>query len=591
MIVKRDIIFDKLFLQLMVVNILIGLVQPMNQFVDSALTGKGLGTAALQAYALFMPIASLAIAVSCVFSIGTQISCSHQIGKGNFKEAQKLLQTSLSSAFLFSAVFTAVLFAFSEKIAVLSGASEAVSGQIKDTEEYISGYAFGIVPMFLTNILIFLLQLEGKKRLAVVCSLCVFFVNAAGDLANLYIFKGGLFGMAFATSLSNMAAFAGVLIYFLFFSSVFRFSLKGFDADGFKRIIRNGMPSLTYYGSLVVRTAFFNHLILTEFEGGVLAVMLVVNSFTTLVDAAIGGTGDATLLLGGIVFGEKNKNAARQLLQISLAAGVSLLALITVLTFVFSGAIAALFSDSAETALISETARALKLSALCFVPDVAACVLKKYIQSVGRSTYTSVTNVLCNVVYVCAAAYWLVKYTGSDGLYLSFTVCYVLILFTHIAYAFIIAGNGLKGKRDMFLYLPNDYDVPDENIWEASADNADGVARASEQMQDFCKERRIDKEQRFRVALLIEEITDNILKHGFKENRKNVIVLRCVIRGRDITLLIKDNCSSFNPEHYYEMFRNEEDKTKNMGIRIVMGVAKNVSYTNRFNLNHLIVKL
>ena len=111
---KRDTIFRKLFLQLLAINILTGLIQPFNQFVDNALTGMGLGTDALKAYALFLPLGALAFALSFVFSIGTQISCSHRIGKGKIEEGRNLFATSLLITLIFSAVFSFALFIFSD---------------------------------------------------------------------------------------------------------------------------------------------------------------------------------------------------------------------------------------------------------------------------------------------------------------------------------------------------------------------------------------------------------------------------------------------------------------------------------------------
>ena len=76
-LIEGNKLLTGLYMQLMTVNILIGLVQPCNQFVDSMLTGKGLGVAALNAYALFLPVGALMLAISSFFAIGTQINCSH----------------------------------------------------------------------------------------------------------------------------------------------------------------------------------------------------------------------------------------------------------------------------------------------------------------------------------------------------------------------------------------------------------------------------------------------------------------------------------------------------------------------------------
>lgn len=590
-IVEDDRLLSRLYLQLMTVNILVGLVQPFNQFVDSMITGQGLGLAALKAYALFLPVGSLMLAISSFFVIGTQINCSHMLGSGRFTETKKLVQTALLSATVFSFLLAAILFGASFRIAVLLGASDAVTGQIQDTAAYLRGYAPGIPAIILAGILMSLLQLEGKKKLVVLLSVCIFIINGTGDLANVFIFKKGLFGMAAATAAANIAVCIVLLIYFLTASRMFRFSLAGFQRSDLLSICRNGLPSLSYFGSLVIRTAFFNYLILTKLDGDTLAVMLVVNSFSTVIDAAIGGTGDATLLLGGVLYGQKDIKGQRKLLGTALTAGAALLFVISVLSVVFAMSIAGLFSSSSNPEFIAAAAHAIRLTALCFVVSVLTCVLKKYIQSVGRARYTSITNVLCNVVYVCLAARILVSLIGSDGLFLSFTVCYVLVLLTHIAYAFRLSrSNGCKGF-DRLLFLPEHYEVSDEDHWVYSIKDLDGCMIASEKMADLCRERGTDDRKTHLLSLFVEEMTTNVVSHGFRPGMHSIIVIKLLFLGDRIILSIMDNCPYFDPVIYYDSLQGNRDPSSGTGIRLVIGLADDVVYTNSFSLNNVMIEI
>ena len=178
-LVEGDKLLTGLYLQLMTVNILIGLVQPCNQFVDSMLTGQGLGIAALNAYALFLPVGALMLAITSFFAIGTQINCSHMLGSGRFAEMKKLVQTALLSEVVFSFLLAAILFCFSSPIAVLLGADASVPGQIQDTAAFLRGYAPGIPAIILVGTLMSMLQLEGKRKLVVLLSACIFIINSA----------------------------------------------------------------------------------------------------------------------------------------------------------------------------------------------------------------------------------------------------------------------------------------------------------------------------------------------------------------------------------------------------------------------------
>lgn len=590
-LVEGDKLLPGLYLQLMTVNILIGLVQPFNQFIDSMLTGKSLGVSALNAYALFLPVGALILAISSFFAVGTQINCSYMLGSGRFTEMKKLVQTALLSEVVVSILLAVILFCFSSHFAVLLGADESVPGQILDTAACLRGYAPGIPAIILVSTLMSLLQLEGKKKQAVFLSVSIFVINGAGDLANIFVFKTGLYGMAAATSAANIIVCIILLIYFLIRSRMFRFSVAGFRKNDFLSVCRNGLPSLSYYGSLVIRASFFNLLILKKLDGDMLSIVLVVGSFTTVIDAVIGGTGDAVLLLGGVLYGQRDIKGQRKLLRTALAAGGILLLILSIVSMIFAMPIAGLFSNNGNPEFIAQAAHAICLTALCFVVDVWACVLKKYIQSVGRAGYTSVTNVLCNVVYVCLAAWILVCAVGSDGLFLSFTVCYILILITHIAYAFHVSrGSGKKGF-DRLLFLPADYEVSDDDQWVCSIRDMDGCIKASKQIMDLCRAKGTDPSKANLLALFTEEMTTNVVRHGFGSGGHNIIVLKLTFFREKIILSVLDNCAFFDPTSYYERLKGNTDPISGIGIRLVMELSKNTVYTNSFSLNNVMIEL
>ncbi len=590
-LVEGDKLLSGLYLQLMAVNILIGLVQPCNLFVDSMITGKGLGVAAMNAYALFLPVGALMLAITSFFALGVQINCSHMLGDGRFPEIKKLVQTGLVSVVILSFFLAAILYFCSAPIAVLLGADESVPGQIKDTASYLRGFAPGIPAIILVGTLVSLLQLEGKKKMVVLLSVCIFVINGAGDLANIFIFKKGLFGMAAATAAASITVCIVLLIYFLTASRMFRFSLAGFQKNDLLAICKNGLPSLSYFGSLVIRAAFFNMLILTRLDGDMLAVMLVVTSFLTVVDAAIGGTGDAALLLGGVLYGQRDIKGQRKLLKTALAAGAVLLLIVTLLTVAFAKPIAGLFSNNSDPEFILQAARAIRLTALCFVVNVWSCVLKKYIQSVGRAVYTSITNVLCNVVYVCLAAWILVGALGSDGIFLSFGVCYFLILVTHITYGFYLSRSSGKKGFDRLLFLPADYEVSDEDQWVCSIHDMDGCTRASEKMMALCREKGVDERKAFLMSLFAEELATNAVKHGFRPGGHSVVVLKLTFIHERVILSVMDDCPLFDPTDHYIRLRQSGDSVGGIGIRLVMGLSKHTVYTNSFSMNNVMIEI
>ena len=52
-----------------------------------------------------------------------------------------------------------------------------------------------------------------------------------------------------------------------------------------------------------------------------------------------------------------------------------------------------------------------------------------------------------------------------------------------------------------------------------------------------------------------------------------------------------DNCRLFDPKAYYDIVSEKDDKSNNMGLHLIMQLAKDVAYTNSFDMNNLMVKI
>ncbi len=570
---KFQILYD-LYFQLVTVNILINMIQPCNQLVDTIITGKSLGAEALKVYALFLPMNSFLLAISCVLSKGAQVSTSHSIGKGDFKVSNCIVSTTLFLSAFCSLIFSLLCFIFSEKIAFILG-----SGSLTDqVSGYIRTYSIGIAPAILLDIFMCLMQLEGRKKLVIIGSLCVFAVNALGDLANIFIFKKGVAGMAFATSAANITGCLLLGLFFITRSSLFNISIKNFNGIYIRQILKNGFPSLAYYGSLVIRTIFMNILILNTFGKDVLVPMLVFTNFGTFADVLIGGHSDSVLVMSGILYGEKDKKGAASLLKISIISGTIMMFAVGALTAYFSMPLAKTFLEEKDMAFAPQSARALVLAAFYLVPDIISCIEKKYIQGIGNGTYVAVTNFLYNVPIVCALTIVLINTIGTDSLFLSFTGCYLVAAIVNTIYIIFFSFKRFESE--------------DYKIISFTVNNLKECINVSEHIHNYCRENGLDNKKSYLISLFTEEICKNIIIHGFDKKRSNSIVIKLLLLNDKTTLCIKDNCVLFDPVHYYETMKEVPEGTADgIGIKLLIKMSKNVKYTTGFKLNNLMIEV
>ena len=83
----------------------------------------------------------------------------------------------------------------------------------------------------------------------------------------------------------------------------------------------------------------------------------------------------------------------------------------------------------------------------------------------------------------------------------------------------------------------------------------------------------------------------NVIEHGFSKDKKKHHVHVCLAcRPETLILSIKDDCVPFNVEQRAQMM-DKDDLSKNIGIRLVSGVASEMHYQNILGLNVLMIRL
>ena len=93
------------------------------------------------------------------------------------------------------------------------------------------------------------------------------------------------------------------------------------------------------------------------------------------------------------------------------------------------------------------------------------------------------------------------------------------------------------------------------------------------------------------ASLSIEEMTRNIFEHGKKGNKKLLVYERLVVtKDRDVVLRIRDNGKQFDPIRWLELYE-ENDCTKNIGIRMIFKASSDFRYVNTMGMNTLIIKI
>ena len=89
------------------------------------------------------------------------------------------------------------------------------------------------------------------------------------------------------------------------------------------------------------------------------------------------------------------------------------------------------------------------------------------------------------------------------------------------------------------------------------------------------------------IDLCIEEMGMNIIRYGFSEDdRTHFLDIRAIVREEQCVIHFRDNCVSFDPVKYLELYQ-DVDPAAHIGIRMIMKTVRDANYVNSFGLNNL----
>ena len=263
---------------------------------------------------------------------------------------------------------------------------------------------------------------------------------------------------------------------------------------------------------------------------------------------------------------------------------------VSALFFIFAKPLASFFVKG-EAEVVTTAAYAIRW----FVAGIPALALNQcaafYLQATGRLKISNAILIVDRLVTTVILVYLLGWLMGEKGIFIAYGASEILL--TVILYVIICVKNGhiVTNVKDM-LFLPDDYGVPEENCLFAQFNTVDEAMGMSEGAHQFCLSKGIDKRRAFYAALCTEELVINVISHGFSSDRQSVSVRLFVDSKNDLTIRLRDNGKPFNIKER-EMVATEipEDPSKNIGIRIVFGLAKSVSYNAAYGINNTVITL
>ena len=578
----------KLMFRLLPIQVILTAVGSVNGIVSTFFATNYVGINAMSAVGLYVPLGILIGAISLMLVGGATILCGAYTGKNEQDSLQNAFSLDLVLSFLVSAVFVVLYVVFS--LFDLTGIFTK-DPQVRPLfNRFLLGQAIGVVPLLLGNQLASFLALENKGRLTVIASLVYIVVNVILNFVFVKVLRLEAFGLAIASSLGLWVFFAVQAQYFVSGKSHLHFGLRGLKWKDCGKIIKTGIPGAASQGYQTIRSFVLNWLIAT-FVGSVgISAYAAAGNLLNIFWAIPFGMLAVSRLLLSVSIGEEDRQTLTDVMRVMFRRFLPLMGVVCIGIMACAVPLTHILFHDPQEPVFKMTVWGVRLIPLCMPLSIILMHFVCYGQIQNRQLFVHVLSFLDGIVCVVLASVLSIRTFGMNGVYAAATVNGIVTTIVIIGYAW--------GKRKHFprtmddlMVVPEDFGASEDERMDLSIRNIDEVVSISRQVQAFCRERGIDERRSYLAGLSMEEMAGNIVDHGFaKDRKKHSIDVRVVHKGDDVILRIKDDCVPFNPNERREMADND-DITKNIGIRMVFRIASDVQYQNIMGLNVLTIRI
>jgi putative MATE family efflux protein len=399
------------------------LVMSLNMIVDTIFVGQWIGSMAIAAVTVVLPIVFLISSIGMGIGIGGSSIISRAFGSNNFNKAYLTFGNQISLTLVLSIFFVIIGILFYNPLLLLFGANGAI---LEPATEYFNVVLYGVPFLAFAMMGNPVIRAEGKPKFAMYAMILPAISNIVLDIIFIKFLDLGMFGAGLATSISY--AVCGLFIFSFFISKKSELVIKPsyfiLKLAIVKEIIQLGGVTIARQGTISVLMIVLNATLFTYGGEKAIAVYGIINRVMMFALFPVLGVTQGFLPIAGYNYGAKNNERVKETIKMAILYGSSVATLIFIVIMVFPEAIATIFTSDA--ALIKETPKALLYVFLATPVITAQLVGSAYFQAAGKALPALILTLLKQGFFLIPLVYILPKFFGLQGVWYSFPVADIL---------------------------------------------------------------------------------------------------------------------------------------------------------------------
>ena len=419
------------------------LVMSINVLVDSIFVGNWIGSIAIAAINVVLPVSFFIAALGMAIGIGGSSIISRALGANNKEKALKTFGNQITLTLLVTISMVVLGLYYVDSLIPAFGGK----GDIFDPAKiYYVIVLYGVPFLALCMMGNTVIRAEGKPKFAMIAMIIPSVGNLLLDYIFIYVFDWGMHGAAWATTAGYLLCFAYILYFFLSKNSELKINLAHFGLNrpilkeigslGFVTLSRQAVTSIIY---LLLNNILFN-------LGGeaLVAVYAIIGRMLMFALFPVFGVTQGFLPIAGFNYGAAKYDRVKKSIYTAIKYAALVATLVFVVLMAFPAEIADLFLSNRSDLPLKEVqmnAFVLEHSPLAMrlvfaaTPIIALQLIgAAYFQAIGKAVPALLLTLTRQGFFFIPLILILPSFLGELGVWLSFPIADVLATIVTGAY-------------------------------------------------------------------------------------------------------------------------------------------------------------
>ncbi len=432
------------------------LVMSLNILVDSIFVGNWIGSIAIAAINVVLPVSFFIGALGMAIGIGGSSIISRALGADNTEKALKTFGNQISLTLLVTLSMVTLGLTYVDELIPAFGGKGAIFDPAKI---YYIIVVCGVPFLALCMMGNTVIRAEGKPKFAMIAMIIPSVGNLFMDFLFIYVFDWGMAGAAWASTISYFLCFSYVLYFFVSKNSELKLRLQHFRLNtpilkeigslGFVTLSRQAVVSLIYL--------LMNNILFDLGGEAMVAVYAIIGRMLMFALFPVFGVTQGFLPIAGYNYGAHKYERVRESINTAIKYAVLMATLVFIGLMVFPAEIAALFLSSkpdlsdlelATNAFVLEHTPAAMRWVFAATPIIALQLIgAAYFQAVGKAVPALLLTLMRQGFFFIPLILILPNFLGELGVWISFPISDVL--------ATIVTGFYLRKEMKATLITPS----------------------------------------------------------------------------------------------------------------------------------------